>query len=96
MFALSALPATLLGLGMLSCPETPAWLQLRGRHEAAEETALQARPGGGGGSTAARPCSALAVACCVALAAWRHSPWPRANGQLVSLVFPNIFPTYPH
>ncbi|KAI7836406.1 hypothetical protein COHA_009737 [Chlorella ohadii] len=37
MFALAALPAALLGLGMLVCPESPTWLQLKGRRREAAD-----------------------------------------------------------
>jgi len=33
MFVISAVPAALLGLGMLACPESPVWLSLSGTME---------------------------------------------------------------
>lgn len=41
MFALSAVPAVLLAVGMLGCPESPSWLALSGQRSAAEATAAK-------------------------------------------------------
>jgi sugar porter (SP) family MFS transporter len=41
MFVLSALPATLLAVGMAFCPESPSWLSLQGESHAAEAVATK-------------------------------------------------------
>jgi len=41
MFVISAVPAALLGLGMLACPESPVWLSLSGQRAAAESIAVR-------------------------------------------------------
>lgn len=41
MFALAALPAALMGIGMFLCPESPAWLVMSGKRAEAEAAATQ-------------------------------------------------------
>ena len=41
MFLLAALPAAILGCGMLFCPESPSWLSMKGESHAAEAVAMK-------------------------------------------------------
>ena len=45
MFAAAALPAAILGIGMIFMPESPRWLVLKGRYEAAKQILLRVRSG---------------------------------------------------